>query len=295
MKRWLAVLLLLLLIFSGCTEAGRTGNSLPAGQQEKKVKVEGEEDKNLSLAQKWQKHWEEKRKGWSYTAGDLAVPILMYHKVDRLPPGNKDFNPQAVVSPENFEKHLLYLKQQGYETITLTDLYAYVTRGEPLPEKPVVLTFDDGYVDFYTIVYPLLKKYDMRATLFVLTGAVDQNPNFLTWKQLEELRDYGIEIGAHTVTHPDLTAISSEEVEKELLTSKRELETRLGIKVDFFAYPTGYHNSQVVTQVQEAGFKGAVLMTPPAKVRRDHNPFLWPRIYVGDEDEKGLSRRLAVR
>jgi peptidoglycan/xylan/chitin deacetylase (PgdA/CDA1 family) len=180
---------------------------------------------------------------------EIAIPVLMYHAIS---PGPNNL----YVPPEELDEQLGHLAQLGYHTITLEQMYDHFTRGERLPEKPIVLTFDDGYADFYTNALPILQKHRMVATLFVITDLVGQ-PNYITWEQAKEIARAGIEIGSHTLTHPDLTTLDAKRLERELTESRKVLEERLGVRVPFFAYPAGRFNEKVLALVRQT-YAGAV-------------------------------------
>jgi len=143
-----------------------------------------------------------------------GVPVLMYHSVAY----EKD-NPVRI-PPENLDEGLKYLKNNGYYTITMDDLYCYLTNNTPIPEKSVVLTFDDGYSDNYTAMFSIMKKYGFRATIFVITAYIDKSPNYLTSAQLKELQAYGMDIESHTVDHKKLKELPKNQQLQELIDSK---------------------------------------------------------------------------
>jgi peptidoglycan/xylan/chitin deacetylase (PgdA/CDA1 family) len=158
------------------------------------------------------------------------------------------------LSIKTFEEQMKYLKDNGYQTISLTDLYKYFMKQKPIPEKSVVLTFDDGYEDNYTAMFPVLKKYNFKATIFVITSHIDKNHKFMTSKQLLEMDKYGIDIESHTVNHERLKLLSKNKQLKTLIQSKKDLEKILNKKINFFAYPGGGYNKSAISAVKEAGY-----------------------------------------
>ena len=152
-----------------------------------------------------------------------------------------------------------FLAQNGYHTITPHELYMAFTDNGPLPNNPVLITFDDGYDDNYTNAFPILKKYGLQATIFVITSLMDQNyPGYLTWGHAAEMEASGIvTIESHTVSHGSLTDLTDEQIRHELTDAKHEIEQRLGKEVEFLAYPTGAYNLHIASLVKEAGYKGA--------------------------------------
>lgn len=182
----------------------------------------------------------------------------MYHYIRPMPGPNDPVGQDLTVTPRRFAQQLAYLVSHGYHTITLEDLSLARAHKYALPRHPVVLTFDDGYEDFYTTAWPLLRRYYFRATIFVITGFVGRH-NYLTWREIKQLDSTGmVEIGSHTVDHLDLTTLSLPAARYQLVQSRRELANKLRHPVDSFSYPGGKFNSQVVELVREAGYRSAV-------------------------------------
>lgn len=175
------------------------------------------------------------------------VPVLYYHSV-LLEEGNL-----LRMPPDQFEAQMIYMRDEGYESVSLNQLYQAFYKGGDLPAKPFVITFDDGYVDNYTIAYPILKKYGFTASVFMVSSYIN-GEGFLSWSQLEELIAGGWEIEGHTVSHPYLTQISKQTVINELKSSKELLEKGLGQPVNFFAYPYGDLNVDVAQAVKDTGY-----------------------------------------
>ncbi|MBR2013129.1 MAG: polysaccharide deacetylase family protein [Clostridia bacterium] len=168
-------------------------------------------------------------------AGNVAegkeVPILMYHAVS----DNCWGIPQLFVSPKTLEEQLQYLQENGYTTVTFEDF----DRLEQI-EKPVMLTFDDGYSDNYTELFPLLQKYQAKATVFLIYNMLDQLPYYLTREQVKEMNASGlVSFQSHTMTHRDLDTLDEEQLQYELAQSKLELTRLLQKEVFVIAYPTG--------------------------------------------------------
>lgn len=208
--------------------------------------------------------------------GEVFVPILMYHHIRVNPKPNDPVWASLNVTPDLLNSELNYLSTNGFHVISLDDLYA-VLNGEPLPSKPIVLTFDDGYSNFFETAYPLLKKYNMKATEFVITE-VETAPAYLSWGQIEEMSKSGlIDFGAHTQHHPFLTSLSQATARREITVSKSELETHVGKPVRWFAYPYGSYNDFVVNETKNAGYVGAVTTNYGAVISKD-KLFLLPRI-----------------
>ncbi|SEH34751.1 polysaccharide deacetylase family protein [Selenomonas sp. KH1T6] len=180
----------------------------------------------------------------------VKVLVLNYHKID-----NKHHS--LAVKPEDFESQLKYLSDHGYHSISPDELYEGLAGTKPLPENPVLITFDDGYKDNYTTAFPLLKKYGFKATIFAVTSFLGKQPQYFTWEQAREMEQHGISIQSHTATHRSMTDLSDEELRSELADSKRKAEEELGHPVEYMAYPTGTYNLHIAEMVKEAGYKAA--------------------------------------
>jgi peptidoglycan/xylan/chitin deacetylase (PgdA/CDA1 family) len=182
------------------------------------------------------------------------VPVLMYHEVVD-PTATKS---KLAVAPEVFADQMAYLSDSGFTAITSGELAAALTEGgTALPERPVAVTFDDGYGDFYRHALPLLKQHSLTGTVFVTTGWVgheDRSKRMLNWRELGELAECGIEVGAHTDRHPQLDQLPDRELREELHGPKSLLEDKLGIPVPGLAYPFGYSNGKVRRAARETGY-----------------------------------------
>jgi peptidoglycan/xylan/chitin deacetylase (PgdA/CDA1 family) len=149
-----------------------------------------------------------------------------------------------------------YLHTQGYSPISLNDLVAHMNGRGTLPEKPVIITFDDGDASHYFIAYPILMKYGFTGTFFVTVGALD-SPGSLSLMQLKQMHQDGVSIESHTLTHPYLTQLSKYQLQRELRESKVILEEKLNSAVNFIAIPGGIYDNKVIAMVKEAGYIGA--------------------------------------
>jgi peptidoglycan/xylan/chitin deacetylase (PgdA/CDA1 family) len=218
-------------------------------------------------------------RGKAINPSNLKLPILMYHRIDANHlPGEKDpFG--LMVSPANFESQLIYLKQNGYSTIGLDDLYKAFYTGQKLPAKSVILTFDDGFQDNYTYAFPLLKKYQYKGTFFVVTGYTNNNPHYMTSAEIEEMSDSGMDIESHTVSHLHLDRLTPEQVTKELSESKKALRELTGKDIFFMAYPFGSYSLSVAQTAQNSGYIMAVT-TKPGKNQVSTSPFDLERIMI---------------
>lgn len=184
---------------------------------------------------------------------ELRVPVLVYHNI-RAAKGDPAARPYDV-TPEELEAQFAYLASAGFTPITVSAAVDAL-RGAALPDRPVVLTFDDGRADQYANAVPLLKEYGFVATFYVFTNAIGR-PGYLTWPQIEELSAEGHEIGSHAVYHPYLTKLDDAALKEELERSKAVLEDGLGGPVRTFAYPFGLKDDRVVAAMRAAGYDSA--------------------------------------
>jgi peptidoglycan/xylan/chitin deacetylase (PgdA/CDA1 family) len=215
----------------------------------------------------------------------VHVPILMYHyiRVNPDPADRLGFN--LSVTPADFARQMDWLAANGYHPIDLDDLRAYLLGAGGLPDRPVVLTFDDGYRDLYTTAYPVLRAHHFKAVAYVVSGFVNSPAN-VTADQVLEMDANGVQIGAHTVSHVDLTKLSGANLWHEVSDSKVSLEGLLGHPVLDFCYPSGRFNDGVVHAVQAAGFVTATT-TQPGLVHSAGDRFVWTRVRVSGGESMG--------
>lgn len=189
-----------------------------------------------------------------------SVPVLLYHHVQPNEQILEKKQQNISVDAEMFDKQMAYLVSRGYHPLTLSEFFSGLSTS--LPTRPMVLTFDDGYEDFYTYVYPVLKKYNITATVFLPTGLVG-NPGYLNWGQIEEMKGSGLVIFAnHTWSHKSLLGIPEDVVRGEIATAKTQLEEHGLGPVEFFAYPYGSENQTIEKVLKELGIKGAFTTLP---------------------------------
>jgi peptidoglycan/xylan/chitin deacetylase (PgdA/CDA1 family) len=215
--------------------------------------------------------------GWvtGRAARTMPVPILMYHVIADAPAGTP--YPQLWVGPALFRAQMLALHRAGYRAITLGQAFAGWEHGRPLPPRPVVLSFDDGYAGDATRAAPFLHRLGWPAVLNLELRNVQ--PGDLTVAQVRTLIADGWEVDSHTVDHPDLTTVGPSQLRFELVASRRELRRRFGVPADFFCYPAGRFNTTVVAAVRAAGYAGATTELP-GSAKPGGDPYELPRVRV---------------
>jgi peptidoglycan/xylan/chitin deacetylase (PgdA/CDA1 family) len=224
-------------------------------------------------------------RGQPQPSGPRSVPILMYHEI--APPG--ETTSRLAVRPDSWAEQLGYLHSDGYRTVTAAQLAAALAGRGQLPDRAIVLTFDDGFEDFHRRALPLLAEYGFTATLFVTTGWVeDSGPlpaglsrpgRMLSWSQVAEARAAGIEIAAHSRLHPQLDQIPPRQLQEELHASKAQLEDRLGALVSGLAYPFGYSNARVRRAARDLGH-GYACAVGNAMMSDQPDMFALPRLTI---------------
>jgi peptidoglycan/xylan/chitin deacetylase (PgdA/CDA1 family) len=228
-----------------------------------------------------------------------AIPILVYHSVsDEV---DDRFRTYAV-TPQQFSEHVNLLRELGYTTLTLSDAAGRLFSGGALPDRAVVLTFDDAFGDFAENAFPVLRDADFVASLFVPSAYVGSTSRWLTaegedqrpvmnWDELHRVADAGIELGAHSHTHPQLDRLSQTALHEELATSKATLEDRLGRAMTVVAYPFGFHSGRVRRTAQAAGYTfGCAVGNLTAT--RQYDRWAIPRLTVKDTTDNAALRRL---
>ncbi|MGQ9503194.1 MAG: polysaccharide deacetylase family protein [Anaerolineae bacterium] len=191
------------------------------------------------------------------------IPILMYHYISTPPSDADRYRRDLSVRPEDFEAHLAWLRSQGYQSITLRELVFHLVADWPLPAKPVVLTFDDGYRDHYTNAFPLLKKYGYVGTFFLVTRPIDDgDPNYLTWEMVAEMHRAGMSLQPHGYRHFELKGKPTDFLVYEIVGAKEAIEARTGEITRFFCYPSGSYDRNTIRVLESAGFWAAVTTIP---------------------------------
>ncbi len=210
----------------------------------------------------------------------VKVPILMYHYISTPPEDADKYRIDLSVEPDAFRSQMAYLAENGYTTISFYDLSLAVTNNQPLPEKPVILTFDDGYLDNYEIAYPILQEYGLHATFFVVTEFIDRGrEGYLTWEMVQEMAAAGHNFEPHSRTHPELTNRDRDYLIWEMLGPQETLAYHIGYTPRYFSYPSGRYDDAVIGMAQELGYWGAVT-TYSGKEHSFIDRYTWTRMRI---------------
>lgn len=215
--------------------------------------------------------------GLLWMSNNYVTPIIMFHNVDyvAVPEPNS-------VSPENFEKQLAFIDKHNFHVISLAALVDAINNGKEVSRRSVVLTFDDGYENNYTNAFPILKKYDYPATIFIPSSDIGK-VGYLNWDQIREMHEAGIDFESHTKTQAYLPSIPYEEQVKEIKESKLIIEEQLGKEVKFIAYPIGGFSDSIKRIVADAGYQAAVT-TNRGYDRFNKDLFELNRVRYSDKD-----------
>jgi peptidoglycan/xylan/chitin deacetylase (PgdA/CDA1 family) len=218
-----------------------------------------------------------------------AVPILMYHVLGD-PPASAPL-PELWVSKAKFAAQVRALAAAGYQAVTLKAVFGAWQHGGPLPKRPVVFSFDDGYLSQATIAEPILRRRGWPGVVNVTVHNL--GPNGLPRHLAQDMAKSGWEIDSHTLTHPDLRTISAAQLRKELVESRKQLAALTGTAPEFFCYPAGKYDARVEAAVKAAGYIGATTVEP-GLARRSADPFQLPRLRITNADSgSALVQRIA--
>jgi peptidoglycan/xylan/chitin deacetylase (PgdA/CDA1 family) len=234
-----------------------------------------------------------------------SIPILMYHSIsDQDESGSRAYF-RTCTSPRIFAEQMAYLSSQGYSTCSLAHALDELRSGMHTASKAVVITFDDGYSDFYREAFPVLSRYGFSATVFLPTAYIGDRParfknkDCLIWREVVELSNHGILFGSHTVTHPWLRELSWAAINEEIVTSKNTIEERLGRAVESFAYPFAFPQTELEftkilrDSLRQAGYQNGVC-TIVGRANRRSEPLFMERLPVNSCDDAALfSAKLA--
>ena len=215
------------------------------------------------------------------------IPILMYHQIAEPEENN------LYLSPENFRSQLDWLDSHGFTGISMEALYEHWVLQKPLPENPIVLSFDDGYLPMYTEAMPRIREKGWSATFYMISDAVNNPAEFMSAEQLAEMCDSGMEIGSHTVHHSDLAIIDRERAAAELADSRAAIEAMTGRPCTAFCYPSGKYDDELAAMCAECGYHTAVT-TQGGVAGVDSPLYLLPRIRISSGmDGEALAGKLA--
>jgi peptidoglycan/xylan/chitin deacetylase (PgdA/CDA1 family) len=194
------------------------------------------------------------------------IPILLYHQISQVHPEQDPYG--LAVTPAAFEAQMAYLHHQHYQCMRLVDVVKAMIAGETLPENAFAITFDDGYEDNYQQAFAIMQRHGFTATIFLVANQVGAATNWqgqdgaqsfplLTWDQIREMHQQGIDFGSHTATHPHLDSIAPDKAEWELSHSKKVIEGALGVPVEVLAYPYERFNREMLSIAEKCGYLAA--------------------------------------
>lgn len=217
------------------------------------------------------------------------VPILMYHYIRDINDPNDKIGTNLSVSPTIFDSQLKWLKENGYQTVGfdyLLNPYDLRLITYDLQFKPIILTFDDGYIDAYTKAFPILKKYNFTAIFYITTSFVEKD-NYLTWQQINELSNNSMNIGSHTQDHPDLSKTTLAKTENEISQSKNIIEEKINKKIYDFCYPSGKYNNDIINLLIKYGYKTATTTKSGIYDSNINSLFEIPRLRITNQTDLG--------
>ena len=217
------------------------------------------------------------------------VPVLMYHVIANPPSGAA--LPDLYVDPKTFHPQMQWLKSQGYTAVTLDQVYDAWFKDAEIPEKPIVLSFDDGYRGQYVYARPELRNLGWPGVLNAISGRIGQPNAELSDAMVRRMVDDGWELDSHTIHHLDVTTLDASQLREEIGGSRRDLQQRFGQPVNFFCYPAGRYDAQAVAAVRAAGYLGAT--TTDEGLADKGEMYTLKRVRVGFSDGvSGLERKL---
>jgi peptidoglycan/xylan/chitin deacetylase (PgdA/CDA1 family) len=213
----------------------------------------------------------------------VTVPILMYHHIGEAALEERGaIGARYDISAADFDAQMAYLAGHSYTPVSVEQIADALNDGAPLPERPVAITFDDANQDNFDNAFPVLRKYHLFGTFFIVTRWVG-TPDHLTWDEIGVMQRAGMRFGAHSLTHPWLTKLCLADAGREIADSKADLEAHVGVPVRVFAYPYGGASPAVIRLVLEAGFVAALGTSPPRLTHTSAQRFYLTRlgIYCG--------------
>lgn len=209
------------------------------------------------------------------------VPVLCYHHIREAKPGQSETFKSYSVSPSQFAEQMKALHDSGYQTVLPDQLYNYLAYGDPLPPKPVMITFDDTDEEQYSIGWKEMKKYGFKGVYFIMTISINK-PRYMTKDQIKDLSDNGNAIESHTWDHKNVKKYDDEDYQKQLLNPRKTIEEITGKSATYFAYPFGVWDKNAINMLKKAEFKLAFILStkrdstdPLYTVRRMIVPTQW--------------------
>ncbi|MCY8534113.1 polysaccharide deacetylase family protein [Bacillus vallismortis] len=236
-----------------------------AEQEMPKAEQQKPEEKTVHVQKK-----EEDTSTWIKTEKPAKLPILMYHSISS---GNSLRVPKG-----EFEAHMKWLHDNGYQTVTPKEAYLMLTQDKKPSEKCVLITFDDGYTDNYEDAYPVLKKYGMKATIFMIGKSIGRK-HHLTEDQMKEMAQNGVSIESHTIDHLELNGLSPEQQYSEMADSKKLFDNMFHQETSMISYPVGRYNEETLKAAEETGYQMGVT-TEPGAASRDQGMYALHRVRV---------------
>jgi len=196
---------------------------------------------------------------------NITVPILAYHRIGE---GNVSDLREYSLTIKSFRKQMRYLKEKGFNSISIKKLFEFLKTGEPLPKNPIAITFDDGFKETLDNAIPILEKYGLKATFFIVSGKTggendwdkkykESSYSLASFDEIKKIKGEMLEFESHSLTHQKLSTVSGEELLKEIVFSKQILEANLGKDISFFSYPYGKYGEEIKKIVKEAGYSAA--------------------------------------
>ena len=290
-KVWIIVLTAILIaVISGgmyYSKIRKTNNEVTSNKAAKSVDVKAndktkddktKDDKQSATKQPEDKQPEDKQpvkdnfEGKKLKNNDKGIPVLMYHCIN-------DKAADITVSPAALRQQLQYLKDNDYTVLTMDEAYDFLQNNKPVPEKSVVLTFDDGYEDNYQNAFPILKEFGVKATFYIITDVVDTNALYMTSNEIKEMNAAGMDMESHTVKHEDLKTLTYDKQLETLKNSKTYLEKLLDKKINYIAYPYGHYNNDTARATKDAGYLMA-FTTDGRWSNKDNGIYKLDRVFI---------------
>lgn len=259
-KKFLPLFLILLfstlLLFTGFLfKKELQAKLLPSQSRTEAVNKSSKLSKNSTNQVKKRQSLSKESQTWTKKSSPVKIPILMYHAIHVMAP-EEAANANLIVAPDLFESQIKALKEAGYYFLTPEEAYRVLTQNEIPAEKIVWLTFDDSMIDFYNVAYPILKKYNAKATNNVITGLTEKaSVANLTVPQMKEMKEHGMSFQDHTVNHPDLSQQDSATQELEMKDSMVYLNQELNQKTIAIAYPAGRYNETTLDIAKQLDYQ----------------------------------------